>query len=61
MPTPEPAIPRNEERVIFENWEADGCHTLLRVWECDLAKIANWPRVARRISRRIAKPEFAGR
>ena len=26
MPTPEPTIPWSEERVIFENWEADGCH-----------------------------------
>ena len=27
---------------------------VLRVWECDLARMANWPRVARRISPRIA-------
>lgn len=26
MPTPEPKIQWNEERVIFENWEAEGCH-----------------------------------
>ena len=28
--------------------------TVLRVWECDLAKKAAWPRVARRISRLMA-------
>ena len=28
--------------------------TVVRVWECDLARMASWPRVARRISRRIA-------
>ena len=26
MPASEPTIPWSEERVIFENWEADGCH-----------------------------------
>lgn len=29
MPTPEPTIPWSEERVIFENWEADGCHVFV--------------------------------
>ncbi len=35
--------------------------TVVRVWECDLAKMASWPRVARRISRLIVKPGFAAR
>ena len=26
MPTPEESIKWSEEPVIFENWEADGCH-----------------------------------
>lgn len=28
--------------------------TVLRVWECELARAGDWPRVARRISRLIA-------
>ena len=35
--------------------------TVVRVWECDLAKMKTWPRVARRISRLIVKPGFAAR
>ena len=31
-----------------------GGWTVVRVWECDLAKVETWPRVARRISRLIA-------
>lgn len=26
MPSPTHSIPLSEERVTFENWEADGCH-----------------------------------
>lgn len=52
-----PKFARNvaRDRLVTRTLRKDGW-TVVRVWECELAKAARWPRVARRLERALLAP-----
>ena len=52
MGLPKSAKDVARERLVTRTLRKDGW-TVIRVWECELAKLERWPRVARRLERAL--------